>query len=355
MLVSGSYFPTLGLKPGAGPPARPRGRRDDRRRIRRRPELRLLGVAGSAADPSVVGKTIVVNGQIDDDHRRRRRAASTARSLGVAADGLRRRSPCARRCRNGAAGVREPARATGSTCSAGSSRASSLEQARTALNAVYRPIINDVEAPLQKGMSDADAWRFKAKEIAVEYGAPRTELGAQGGEDAAAHAVRRHRDRAAHRLRQHRQPAAGARRGPRHGDGRAARARRQPPPAAGPAAHRVGAARPDGRRREPPRGAVDARRLIASLLPPDAARPRCTSQLQPSVVAVRRHPRRRDTGLLFGLFPALHSTRPTWSTAIRANAGQISGHARRGAVPHHAGHGADRAVDGAADLRPDSS
>jgi predicted permease len=46
----------------------------------------------------------------------------------------------------------------------------SIEQARAGINAVYKPIINDVEAPLQKGMSDQTLTRFKAKEIRVDPG-----------------------------------------------------------------------------------------------------------------------------------------------------------------------------------------
>jgi predicted permease len=46
----------------------------------------------------------------------------------------------------------------------------SIDQARAGLNAVYKPIINDVEAPLQKGMSDQTLARFKAKEIVVNPG-----------------------------------------------------------------------------------------------------------------------------------------------------------------------------------------
>jgi putative ABC transport system permease protein len=45
-----------------------------------------------------------------------------------------------------------------------------IEQARASLNGLYRPIINDVEAPLQKGMSDQTLARFKAKVIEVEPG-----------------------------------------------------------------------------------------------------------------------------------------------------------------------------------------
>jgi predicted permease len=46
----------------------------------------------------------------------------------------------------------------------------SIEQARAGLNALYRPIITDVEAPLQTGMSEQAMARFLAKEVGVEPG-----------------------------------------------------------------------------------------------------------------------------------------------------------------------------------------
>ena len=46
----------------------------------------------------------------------------------------------------------------------------SIDQARTGLNNLYHSIINDVEAPLQKGMSDQTMTRFRAKTIGVEPG-----------------------------------------------------------------------------------------------------------------------------------------------------------------------------------------
>ena len=46
----------------------------------------------------------------------------------------------------------------------------SLDQARTALNGLYHSIINDVEAPLQKGMSDQTMAKFRAKTIGIEPG-----------------------------------------------------------------------------------------------------------------------------------------------------------------------------------------
>ena len=45
-----------------------------------------------------------------------------------------------------------------------------IEAAREALNAQYHAIVNDVEAPLQRGMSDATMAKFRAKPIVVEPG-----------------------------------------------------------------------------------------------------------------------------------------------------------------------------------------
>jgi predicted permease len=46
-----------------------------------------------------------------------------------------------------------------------------IDAARIALNGAYRPIINDVEAPLQQGMSEQTLGRFREKTITVEPGA----------------------------------------------------------------------------------------------------------------------------------------------------------------------------------------
>ena len=45
-----------------------------------------------------------------------------------------------------------------------------IEQAAAAVNAVYRPIINDIEAPLQKGMSAQTMAKFRAKQITLADG-----------------------------------------------------------------------------------------------------------------------------------------------------------------------------------------
>jgi predicted permease len=63
--------------------------------------------------------------------------------------------------------------------------------------------------------------------------------------------------------------------------------------------------------------------LIASMLPPDALSS-LTFELQPSVLLFAAL-MSVGTGLLFGLFPALHSTRADLVTAIRSNSGAVSG------------------------------
>ncbi|MGH7637160.1 MAG: ABC transporter permease, partial [Gemmatimonadaceae bacterium] len=45
-----------------------------------------------------------------------------------------------------------------------------MAQAKTAINAVYKPILLNVEAPLQEGMSDQTLARFKSKEVVVSDG-----------------------------------------------------------------------------------------------------------------------------------------------------------------------------------------
>jgi predicted permease len=47
----------------------------------------------------------------------------------------------------------------------------SQEQAKSSINGIYKPIINDVEAKLQQGMSDKTMERFRAKEVRISDGA----------------------------------------------------------------------------------------------------------------------------------------------------------------------------------------
>jgi predicted permease len=45
-----------------------------------------------------------------------------------------------------------------------------LDQARAMLDATYQTVVNDVEAPLQSGMSDGELAQFKARKLILEYG-----------------------------------------------------------------------------------------------------------------------------------------------------------------------------------------
>ncbi len=197
-----------------------------------------------------------------------------------------------------------------------------LAQARTALNGIYHPIINDVEAALQTGMSDKTMARFRTKEILVEPG--------QRGQSSM------HREA--------RTPlfllfgvtgivlliacanianlllARGANRAMEMG---------------------VRLALGAGRRQLMVQlltesvvlalmggvaGLLVARwtlHAIAVLLPPEAATT-LRFELQPSVLGFAALVS-VGTGILFGMFPALHSTRSDLITAIRAGAGQITG------------------------------
>ena len=69
----------------------------------------------------------------------------------------------------------ENRRSTGPTCSARLKPGVSIEQATVAINGPYHAIINDVEAPLQKGMSEQTMARFKAKDDHARAGRARPE------------------------------------------------------------------------------------------------------------------------------------------------------------------------------------
>ncbi len=166
MLVSGSYFPVLGLQPALGRLFAP----DDDRNIGNHFVTVLshdYWTSRLGSNPAVLNETIIVNGQ-----------ALTI--VGVAPRGFA-----------GTTLGSEPKvfvpltmRALMSPGWKGFDNRQSywlylfarrkpgvtLEQAREGINDVYRPIINDVEAPLQKGMSDQTLTRFRAKTIGVEPG-----------------------------------------------------------------------------------------------------------------------------------------------------------------------------------------
>jgi putative ABC transport system permease protein len=166
LLVSGSYFPVLGLQPALG---RLLGADDDRA-VGDAPVVVLSYLFWQnrfASDPNVLNQALVVNGQ-------------SLTIVGVAPRGFDGTTFGSR------PDIFVPITLRG-TMSPGfkgfDNRQSywaylfarlkpgvSLDQAATAINTPYAQIINDVEAPLQKGMSDATMARFRAKTVGVEPG-----------------------------------------------------------------------------------------------------------------------------------------------------------------------------------------
>jgi predicted permease len=166
MLVSGSYFPILGLQPALG---RLLNEQDDPA-----PGQSHVAVLSFAywetrfgLDPGVLNQPLIVNGQ-----------AMTI--VGVAPRGFVGTTlggtpkifvPITMR------GLMQPTfkgfdnrRSYWAYLFARLKPGTSIEQARAALNGQYHAIVKDVEAPLQKGMSEQTMARFKAKPILVEEG-----------------------------------------------------------------------------------------------------------------------------------------------------------------------------------------
>ena len=166
MLVSGSYFPTLGLRPALGRLLAP----GDDPAVG---EARVVVLSHDfwrtrfGADPGVVGRGLIVNGQ-------------SLAIVGVAPAGFRGTTLGAR------PEVYVPITLHGLMTPGfdgfdnrrsywaylfGRLRPGvTREQARDALDRRYHALINDVEAPLQKGMSDATMERFRARRLEVEPG-----------------------------------------------------------------------------------------------------------------------------------------------------------------------------------------
>jgi predicted permease len=166
MQVSGSYFPTLGVRPALG---RLLDENDDRNIGGHFVTVLSYGYWTNrlGGNPSILNETITINGQ-------------PMTVVGVAARGFQ-----------GTVLGQEPEVFVPLTMreqlSPGwkgfQNRQSywayvfarlkpgvSIDQARTAVNGLYRPIVNDVEAPLQKGMSDQTLALFRTKPLIVEPG-----------------------------------------------------------------------------------------------------------------------------------------------------------------------------------------
>ena len=166
VLVSGSYFPLLGVRPALGRLLSP----DDDRAIG---ESRVVVLSHGywstrfASDPNVLNQPLIVNGQ-----------ALTI--VGVAARGFDGTTlgsrpdvfvPITLR------GLMEPLfkgfdrrQTYWAYLFARLQPGTSIESAGASLGTQYRAIVNAVEAPLQKGMSDQTMARFRAKPILLKPG-----------------------------------------------------------------------------------------------------------------------------------------------------------------------------------------
>jgi predicted permease len=166
LMVSGNYFQVLQLQPALG---RLFDSNDDRL-VGEAPVVVLshgYWTSRFAADPNVLNQTIIVNGQ-------------TLTIVGVAPRGF-----------DGTTLGSKPVVFVPITLRGGmqpgfrawASRSNyslylfarlrpdvTIEAARNALNAQYHAIVNDVEAPLQRNMSDATLAKFRAKPILLEPG-----------------------------------------------------------------------------------------------------------------------------------------------------------------------------------------
>lgn len=166
LLVSGSYFPTLGLRPAAGRLLAP----DDDRII----GSHFVAVLAYSywetqhgLNPEIINDVITINGQ-------------SMTVVGVAPKGFEGTTlgdrprvfvPVTMR------GFMSPGfnnfenrRSYWVYVFGRLKPGVSIDRARVALNTIYKPILTEVEAPLQEGMSEQTMTRFKAREIVVTDG-----------------------------------------------------------------------------------------------------------------------------------------------------------------------------------------
>jgi predicted permease len=165
MLVSGSYFSVLGLTPTIGRLLTP-----DDDRAPGESHVIVLGYTywqtRFGADPAVLGQPLIVNGQ-------------TMTIVGVAPKGFdgttlgvrtKVYAPITMRGFSQLSKAFDNRRNYWAYLFARLKPGISIEQARTAMATPYHAIVNDVEAPLQKGMSPQTMARFQSKPIVLEPG-----------------------------------------------------------------------------------------------------------------------------------------------------------------------------------------
>jgi predicted permease len=171
MMVSGSYFPLLGLQPALGRLFTP----DDDRTIGGHPVVVLSEQYWRTrfdGNPNVLNETLIVNGQAltivgiapRDFHGSslgtRPHIYVPLTMRGVLQPGF---------VRANASGF-ENRRNYFAYLFARLKPGVSIEQAATGINVPYTAILNDVEAPLQQGMSEQTMARFKTKQITLTPG-----------------------------------------------------------------------------------------------------------------------------------------------------------------------------------------
>ena len=167
VLVSGSYFPVLGIAPAIGRLLSPQ---DDQKLGESQVVVLSHDYWTTRFDrnPGVLGQTLIVNGR-------------HLTIVGVAAEGFEGTTLGARPQvfvpitlrgqMNPGFNQFHNRRSYWAYLFARLRPGVTLDQARTELSVKYRGIINDVEAPLQSGMSDTTLARFRAKPILLEDGA----------------------------------------------------------------------------------------------------------------------------------------------------------------------------------------
>jgi predicted permease len=166
VMVSGSYFPLLGVRPALG---RLFGTDDDVAI-----GAHSVAVLGHAfwqnrlgANPDIIGETVTVNGQ-------------PLTVIGIAPASFTGTTLGARPLLYVPISMRgymspgftgfDDRRSYWAYVFGRLAPGATMEQASAGINTVYRAIINDVEAPLQAGMSDQAMAQFRAKQVTLEDG-----------------------------------------------------------------------------------------------------------------------------------------------------------------------------------------
>ena len=350
LLVSGSYFPVLGLKPAIGRLLGPEDDRAPGRTARRGPEPCLLADALRAR--SQRAQPAAHRQRPDDDDCRRRPAGLRQHDARGQAAGLR--ADLDARVFAALQTFRRPPQLLGVPLRAAETGRLDRAGARGNRARSIAAILNDVEAKLQKGMSEQTMARFKAKPILLTDGHPRARAQCRARRE------RRSRccsasPRSCCSSRAPTSPTCCWRAAP-PAPARWRFACRSAP-VADSSCGSSSASRACSRSSAASAASCVAQwtlHLMAALLPAEAT-DTVTLEVDPAGDALRRRAARMGTGLLFGLFPALHSTRPDLVSALKGQSGPAVGRTVGGALPDVAGDGADRAVDGAARRRPDCS